>query len=158
MDGERRRGMHSSQGKDAVFFKIFVVLLWFLVGSAISLPYAFLADGDLFLDKNLEWWLLMILIAPIATLSLCVAHVLVEFSPPEKKSGFVVLFWILAFYWFSPVLLNLASFWVKRVGYEAFGSYMFRYRYFSLIIAPPVIAICWSVWNKISQRKGGKNV
>ncbi len=108
-------------------------LLWFLVGCILATPYTWLANG------GFTNFFLTVCIAPFGALVLYFTYM----SQLSKwGNGF---FWEVAAYVCLPVIMNGASLLVKRLGYETIASYIFGWRYFSLVVVPLLIVAYFAI-------------
>jgi len=124
-----------------------LVVLYLIVGAALSMPYNFLAGG------NVENFTYTVVFAPIAAFFLLIVYMTRgtgrrDFKKPKWGGGF---FWVAVAYFCSPILLNGASLLLKWAGYKTAGRYIFKSRYFSLLAVPMLLMFCCIVANGVTS-------
>lgn len=108
---------------------IVTVLIYFVIGCLISVPYTFLANG------NLDNFMLTAWLAPVGSVLVLLAYIVGKaMSKDRHRRQFVGswLFWIVATYFCLPIILNGVSLLLKLMGYNTVGHYVFACRYSSL--------------------------
>ncbi|MEK7582066.1 MAG: hypothetical protein AAB488_01920 [Patescibacteria group bacterium] len=113
-----------------------------LAGCVLSIPYTYLTGEN-------SWnFFMTVFIGPITTLFLFIVYTY-EMRENNHRGGKRPkwggsYFWILVIYFCSPILLNGASLLLKWTGQEAVSSYIFEYRFLSLL-AVPILVVFYNV-------------
>lgn len=107
----------------------FIMLVYFLIGIVLAVPYNLLAGGN---SQNL---MITAWIAPFASLCFYILW-RVQREYREKKYHKTVRRILLSFaiYCGLPLILNGASFLAKQTGYTTLAQFLFDWRYGSLLV------------------------
>lgn len=134
--------------------QVILLLLWFLAGCIIAIPYTFLANG------SFDSFLMTAWIAPAAALFLFIAYAMSgvgrrDSRHPKWGDG---LFWAFVAYFCSPILLNGTSLLLKWAEYEVVGHYVFEGRFIGLLAVPMLLVVYGAIASgmmSIRQRFSG---
>ena len=123
----------------------FIVCVWMLVGSVISIPYTYLAGG------NYEHFSTITIFAPAAAGILALVYMLGGlWNENNKRPRWGNrYFWILFAYFSTPIILNGISIMIKKMGYELTGYYIFELRYATLVIIPIALVFLFMIFDTI---------
>jgi hypothetical protein len=118
---------------------VILAIVYMIVGCALSIPYVYLADG------NFENFAVTGCFAPIAS------FVLYILCAGERhwsgRSQFNKEFFYLVIFFCFPIIFNGTSISIAAIGYEAFASNVFKFRYTSL----PFFAFFFLIWALLAQ-------
>ena len=112
---------------------IVLMVVYLFLGSIISAPYTFLADG------NVDHFIFGAMVAPIVCLLLFIFTIFGLLPIPKRfnrrKRTIMprAVFWGFLGYCCLPIILNGMSIFAKWLGYSAIGYYLFEFRYISVI-------------------------
>lgn len=107
--------------------KVMLVLLYVFVGMIISIPYTFLANG------NVEHFVWVAVFSPPAVLLLII---LLRMRLMSLFSKFSYIIWLL-----TPVILNGVAILTKWLGYELAASSIFNVRYMAPLLLLIVVMV-----------------
>lgn len=118
-----------------IIFGFMVMILYFLFGILLSIPYILLSGG------NIRDIVVSASITPIAYLFLVMLWPRKELRDKDRFWNILTsIFFIYVSYLSIPILLNLTSFLFGKMGYKELSEIIFSLRYVSLILLP-VVAI-----------------
>lgn len=132
----------NDKSERGVVVAVAVIIFGYLTcGAIISIIYHYLADGG--------WWLFSFLV------TMCIGPVIIFIFIifyPLQGWGWRrwVVFYGLAFYLFSPILLNGTSLLLKQIGHDQLGQQVFTVRYWALLKVP----IVWLLYLAFTKIKG----
>lgn len=128
-----------------------IVIVWFILGCVIAIPYTFLANG------TFEHFFITAWIIPACALVLTFYLILPTNTLGGKRS-FWLTFWALTFYFCLPIIMNGTSLLLKHMGHEAAGQTVFDLRYISCLIpitvwlvAGLIIGLICAIRDAVSQ-------
>jgi hypothetical protein len=116
-----------------------IIFVYFFCGAMISVIYHYLADG-------LSWFSFLVTacVGPVIVIFLFIFYPL-----PGWKWRRRLVFYGLAFYLCSPILLNGASLLLNQIGYSDLGRQVYTIRYWALLKGP----IFWLLYLAITKIK-----
>ena len=106
---------------------IFMTIAYFVIGAVMAVPYAHLAGW------NADYLTVISLVLPLTSAILYILHLLRRMLPGKAMNK---VFYGFAGYYLLPVFANGISIVLNRIGLTTVGSFIFEYRYASLIMVP----------------------
>lgn len=132
-----------------ILAQFILALAYFIVGCVLSIPYTYIANG------NMDNFMLTAWIAPVGALVLFITHAVGRATSrcrsflARKSGGW--FFWSVVTWFCLPIVLNGVSLLLRKLGLYSTSHYVFEYRYFSIVAVPFFLIIYGMIMNGVGS-------